>query len=112
MSPPFTFTPAQADSMRAELRAEHEKRADWFAVANALGISANSLNRFLFTRTETGSPALAFRVAMLRGKPVDEVINGAPHGHCPTCGAALREPLPETDRDPPTERAPGAGGAP
>ncbi len=39
------------------------------------------------------------------------INNGAP-SVCPTCGGALREPLPETDRKPPTERAPGVGGAP
>ena len=114
MSAPFAFTPAQADAMRAELVAMHGRTGDWFAVANALGISANTLQKFM-KRQDNGAPALAFRIAMVTGKPVDEVIHGAPHGRCPTCGAALRAPLTADagqDIDPPTLRTPRPGGEP
>ena len=92
MSTPFAFSPEQTDNMRAALRALHERRGDWQAVSSAVGVSVTTLQRFL-RKVEHGSPTMAFRIALANHQPVDEVVNGAPHGRCPTCQAALRRPL-------------------
>jgi hypothetical protein len=106
MSAPFTFTDAQEDNLRTALGVLRSQSGDWFAVANALGVSANSLQKLL-DRCARMVPAMAFRIAAQLDQPVDEVVNGVPFGRCPTCNAALRRPLHiGNEPEPPTLRTP------
>lgn len=92
MSTAFAFTREQVEHITASLHDLGKlHREDWFAVARVLSLSANTVEK-LIRGVERIGPALAFRIATALDRPVDEVVNGAGCGRCPTCDAALRGP--------------------